>query len=160
VGKQVQNVGLSPKGARVVVEARGEILTVPAEKGDVRNLTSSPGVADRDPAWSPDGKSVAYFSDESGEYELHVTPQNGLGETKKFKLGDAPSFYYSPKWSPDSKRIAYTDKRKNLWYIDLATGKSTRVDTDPAALGGPPAAVWSPDGAWIAYRRSVKSGLG
>jgi tricorn protease len=160
VGKQVQNVGLSPTGARVVVEARGEILTVPAEKGDVRNLTASPGVADRDPAWSPDGKSVAFFSDESGEYELHVKPQNGLGEAKKFKLGNAPSFYYSPKWSPDSKRVAYTDKRKNLWYLDIATGKSTRVDTDPAALGGPPSAVWSPDGAWIAYTRSLKSGVG
>src|SRR5262249_18996981 len=97
VAKHVQNAGLSPSGARVVLEARGEILTVPAEKGDARNLTSTPGVADRDPAWSPDGKSVAYFSDESGEYELHVKAQTGLGETKKYKLGDAPSFYYSPR---------------------------------------------------------------
>jgi tricorn protease len=160
VGKQIQNARLSPSGARVVFEARGEILTVPAEKGDVRNLTNSPGVADRDPAWSPDGKSVAYFSDESGEYELHVKSQTGLGEPRKFKLGDAPSFYYTPKWSPDSKRIAYSDKRKNLWYLDLATGKSTRVDTDPLALGGPPDAAWSPDGAWIAYTCSVKSGVG
>jgi tricorn protease len=160
VGKQIHNVGLSPTGARVVVEARGEILTVPAEKGDVRNLTNSPGVADRDPAWSPDGKSVAYFSDESGEYELHVKPQTGLGEVKKFKLGDAPSFYYSPKWSPDNKRIAYTDKRKNLWYLDLASGKSTRVDTNPFALGDAPAATWSPDGAWLAYTRSLKSVVG
>jgi tricorn protease len=160
VGKKIQNVGLSPTGARVVLEARGEILTVPAEKGDVRNLTGSPGVADRDPAWSPDGKSVAYFSDESGEYELHVRPQTGLGEARKFKLGDAPSFYYSPRWSPDSKRIAYADKRKNLWYIDLATGKSTKVDTDPLALGGPPDAAWSPDGAWLAYTRSLKSTVG
>jgi tricorn protease len=159
VGKLVRSVGLSPSGARVVVEARGEILTVPAEKGDARNLTNSPGVADRDPAWSPDGKSVAYFSDESGEYELHVKPQTGLGETRKFKLGDAPSFYYAPKWSPDNKRIAYTDKRKNLWYIDLATGKSVRVDTDPLPLGGSPAAAWSPDGAWIGYTRSLKSAV-
>jgi tricorn protease len=160
VGKQIQNVGLSPTGARVLVEARGEILTVPAEKGDVRNLTNSPGVADRDPAWSPDGKSVAYFSDESGEYELHVKAQTGLGETKKYKLGDAPSFYYSPQWSPDGKRIAYTDKRKNIWYTDLATGKSTKVDTDPLALGGPPSATWSPDGNWLAYTRSLKSSVG
>jgi tricorn protease len=160
VGKQIQNVNLSPTGTRVVLEARGEILTVPAEKGDVRNLTNSPGVADRDPAWSPDGKSVAYFSDESGEYELHVRSQTGLGETKKFKLGDAPSFYYSPTWSPDSKRIAYGDKRKNLWYIDLDSGKSTKVDTDPLALGGPPSATWSPDGKWLAYSRPLKSAVG
>src|SRR6516165_1094693 len=156
VSKHIQHLGLSPTGARVLVEARGEILTVPAEKGDVRNLTNSPGVADRDPAWSPDGKTVAYFSDESGEYELHLKPQTGLGEVKKFKLGDAPSFYYSPKWSPDNKRIAYTDKRKNLWYLDLATGKSTKIDTDPLGLGGPPSATWSPDGNWIAYRRPLK----
>ena len=160
VGKNIQGVGLSPTGARVVVEARGEILTVPAEKGDSRNLTSSPGVADRDPAWSPDGKSVAFFSDESGEYELHLKPQNGLGETKKFKLGDAPSFYYDPTWSPDGKKIAYADKRKNLWYIDLATGKSVKVDTDPQALGGQIKASWSPDSKWLAYGRSLKSAVG
>jgi tricorn protease len=160
VAKHIQNAGLSPTGTRAVFEARGEILTVPAEKGDARNLTNTTGVAERDPAWSPDGKSVAYFSDESGEYELHIRAQNGLGDVKKYKLGDAPSFYYSPKWSPDNKRIAYTDKRKNLWYIDLATGKSTKVDTDPLGLGGPPSATWSPDGNWLAYRRPLKSAVG
>ncbi len=160
VGKQVQHAGLSPTGSRVVVEARGEILTVPAEKGDARNLTATPGVAERDPAWSPDGKRVAYFSDESGEYELHIKLQNGLGETKKYKLGDPPSFYYDPKWSPDSKYIAYTDKRKNLWYLDLESGKSVKVDTDRLALGGRPNAEWSPDSAWIAYTRSLPSEIG
>ncbi len=159
IAKHIQKADLSPTGTRVVLEARGEILTVPAEKGDARNLTNSPGVADRDPAWSPDGKSVAFFSDESGEYELHIKQQNGLGETKKIKLGDVPSFYYSPVWSPDSKRIAYGDKRKNLWYLDLATGKSTRVDFDPINLGSAPAPTWSPDSAWIAYARPVKSTL-
>jgi tricorn protease len=156
-GRTIQNVGLSPTGARVVVEARGEILTVPAEKGDSRNLSNTPGLADRDPSWSPDGKTVAYFSDTSGEYELHLRAQNGLGEVKKYKLGDAPSFYYSPTWSPDGKRIAYGDKRKSLWYIDLDSGKSTKVDTDPFALGSPPSASWSPDGKWLAYTRSLKA---
>ena len=160
ISKHIQKAGLSPTGARIVIEARGEILTAPAEKGDARNLTNSPGVADRDPAWSPDGKSVAYFSDESGEYELHVKQQNGIGETKKFKLGDAPSFYYAPVWSPDGKRIAYGDKRKYLWYIDLATGKSTKVDVDPINLGAAPSPSWSPDSAWIAYARPLQSSLG
>jgi tricorn protease len=159
VGDRIQNVGLSPTGARVVFEARGEIVTAPAEKGDVRNLTHSPGVADRDPAWSPDGKTVAYFSDESGEYELHLKPQNGLGDVRKFKLGDSPSYYYSPRWSPDGKRIAYGDKRKNLWYLDLDSGKSTKVDTDPIALGEPLKPEWSPDSKWIAYARPLKSTL-
>jgi tricorn protease len=160
IAKHIQKADLSPTGARILLEARGEILTTPAEKGDARNLTSSPGVADRDPAWSPDGKSIAYFSDESGEYELHIKQQNGLGETKKYRLGEAPSFYYAPVWSPDSKRIAYNDKRKNLWFIDLETGKSTKVDVDPIAMGSPPSPSWSPDSQWIAYSRSLKSNMG
>jgi tricorn protease len=155
IAKHIHKVELSPTGARVLVEARGEILTVPAEKGDARNLTGTPGVAERDPAWSPDGKTVAYFSDASGEYELYLKPQNGLGPCKTYKLGDAPSFYYTPTWSPDSKRIAYADKRKNLWCLELATGKSTKVDTDPPALGQPPTPAWSPDSKWIAYTRSL-----
>jgi tricorn protease len=159
VGKRVQSVGLSPTGTRVVLEARGEILTVPAEKGDARNLTGTPGVAERDPAWSPDGKRVAYLSDESGEYELHVKSQTGLGETKKYKLGDPPSFYYNPRWSPDNKYIAYTDKRKNIWYLDLDSGKSVKVDTDRVGFG-PPSADWSPDSAWIAYTKRLPSLVG
>jgi tricorn protease len=158
VGKQLHNPGLSPTGVRAVFEARGEILTVPTKKGDVRNLTNTAGVAERDPAWSPDGKTIAYFSDESGEYELHLRPQGGLGEVKKFALGESPAFYYRPVWSPDSKKIAYTDNRSNLWYLDLETGKNTKVATntyyqntlDPA---------WSPDSKWLAYSKVLKNHL-
>src|SRR5262249_26027595 len=137
-----------------------EILTVPAEKGDVRNLTNTTGAAERDPAWSPDGKSVAYFSDESGEYELHVRPQDGRSEVKRIKLGDGePSFYYNSVWSPDSKKIAYGDKRLNLWYVDLDTGKSTKVDTAPYDDDLPGPAAWSPDDKWLAYPRQLKNYL-
>ncbi|MGH2396103.1 MAG: hypothetical protein ACRDFW_03765, partial [bacterium] len=121
---------LSPTGARALFQARGEIFTVPAEKGDVRNLTNTTGIAERDPSWSPDGKRIAYFSDESGEYSLHLRPQDGLGETEKISLGSPPTYYYMPVWSPDSKRIAYTDKRLNVWYIDLEKKTPTLVDTD------------------------------
>ncbi|MGH9707858.1 MAG: protease, partial [Candidatus Acidiferrales bacterium] len=160
VQKQIQNAVISPAGARAAFEAHGEILTVPAEKGDIRNLTNSPGVADRDPAWSPDGKWIAWFSDESGEYALHLRDQNGLGEVRKINLGNPPSFFYSPHWSPDSKKIAYTDKRLNLWYVDLDKGTPVKIDTDTyddPQRGLNPS--WSPDSRWIAYTRELQNHL-
>ena len=159
INKSIQSAGLSPTGSRAVFEARGEIVTVPAEKGDARNLTNTPGAADRDPSWSPDGKSVAYFSDESGEYELYIRPQDARGEVKRVKLADGASFFYNPVWSPDGKKIAYTDKRLRLWYVDLATGKSTKVDTAPYDDDLPGPATWSPDSKWIAYPRQLKNYL-
>jgi tricorn protease len=119
VANRIRAARVSPTGARAVFEARGEILTAPAEKGDVRNLTNTPGVAERDPTWSPDGRRIAYFSDESGEYRLHLRAQNGMGEPEKIDLGSPPAFYYTPLWSPDSKKIAYRDSNLVLWYIDL-----------------------------------------
>ncbi|MBS0261875.1 MAG: PD40 domain-containing protein [Planctomycetes bacterium] len=159
VGKSIQKSGLSPNGARAVFEARGEILTVPAEKGDVRNLTNSPGVAERDPAWSPDGKWIACFSDESGEYQLQLRSQDGRREVKKFEIGEGSSFFYNPAWSPDSKRIAYYDKRLNLWLLDVESGKSTKVDTSPYDDDTANPVTWSPDSKWIAYSRQLKSYL-
>jgi len=159
--KRIQNFGISPTGARAVFEAWGEIFTVPTDKGDIRNLTRSPAVADRDPAWSPDGKSIAYFSDESGEYELCIRGQNGLGEVRHINLGNPPSFFYAPTWSPDSKKIAYSDKRMNLWYVDLASPQPKLIDTD--YFGGFSATqfsqTWAPDNKWIAYTRQLPSGL-
>ncbi|QVL33967.1 PD40 domain-containing protein [Telmatocola sphagniphila] len=159
VAKNIQKASLSPTGVRALFEARGEVVSVPVEKGDVRNLTNSTGVAERDPVWSPDGKAVAYLSDESGEYKLHIRSQSGFGEVKKFTLGESPSFYYNPVWSPDSKRIAYQDKRQNLFYIDLETGKSTKADTGPYDDDVPSAPVWSPDGRWLAHSRLLKNYL-
>jgi tricorn protease len=161
VTSRIVTAKLSPTGMRAAFEARGEILTVPAEKGDVRNLTNSPGVAERDPAWSPDGKWITYFSDASGEYALHLREQSGRGEVRKFNLGDPPSFYYSPVWSPDEKKIAYTDKRLNLWYLELEKGAPVRVDTD--TYDSPRRfldRVWSPDGRWLAYTKLLKNHLG
>ncbi|HXW93764.1 MAG TPA: protease, partial [Terriglobales bacterium] len=159
--EQIQNANISPTGARAVFEAHGEILTVPAEHGDIRNLTNSPAVADRDPAWSPDGKWIAYFSDEAGEYALHLRSQDGISEVRKINLGQPPSFYYSPAWSPDSKKIVYSDKRLNLWYVDVERAKPVLVDTT-AYESGPGSGfnpVWSPDSKWIAYTRQFTSGM-
>jgi tricorn protease len=156
----IQNLGISPTGKRAVFEAHGEILTVPAEKGDIRNLTRSPAVADRNPAWSPDGKSIAWFSDESGEYALHIRDQNGLGEVRKIILDQPPSFYYNPIWSPDSRKIAYCDKRLNLWYVDLTNGIPVHVATDYYEDGPPPFNyAWSPDSRWLTYSRILPNRL-
>jgi tricorn protease len=155
---QIREYSLSPTGARAVFEARGEIITVPAEKGDPRNLTNTTAVAERDPSWSPDGKSIAYFSDESGEYALHIRDQSGRGEVRKVPLGNPPTFYYSPNWSPDSKKIAFSDRRLNLWVLDLEQRRPTRVDTGlyDGAWWAP---SWSPDSRWLAYTRQLPNKL-
>jgi tricorn protease len=158
VDKEIASATLSPSGARAVFEAHGEVLTAPAEKGDIRNLTNTPGVMERDPSWSPDGKWVAYFSDESGEYQLFLKNPDGMGEARKISLGTPASFYYEPIWSPDSKKIAFSDKRLNLWYLDLAKGTPVKIDTDtydaPKRTLDP---VWSPDSRWIAYSKTLTS---
>jgi tricorn protease len=160
VGSRIFNAAISPTGARAVFEARGEILTVPAEKGDPRNLTNTTGVMERDPAWSPDGKWIAYLSDESGEYELHLEDQTGMGAVKKLKLGDAPNFYYSPVWSPDSKKIAYQDQRMILWYLDVEKGTNTKVDTNTyGILDDVLDPSWSPDSKWITYAKQLDNRL-
>ena len=152
VASRIENADISPTGLRAVFEARGEILTVPAEKGDIRNLTGTPGADERSPAWSPNGTRIAYFSDESGEYALYLKDQNGIGEAQKIDLGTPGSFFYFPTWSPDGKKIAYTDKRLNLWYVDLEKKTPVRVFHD--RFTGPQQifhAAWSPDSKWLVY---------
>jgi tricorn protease len=153
----ISSASISPTGARTVFEARGEIVTVPASKGDIKNLTESPGVADRAPTWSPDGQSIAYLTDKGGEYRLAVMPAKG-GEATLYDLGDAPAYYYSPQWSPDSKKVVYTDNRHSIWIFDLASKKNTKVDTtpyeNPTFQMNP---VWSPDSKWLTYHRDLDS---
>jgi tricorn protease len=157
VTARMTNIALSPSGKRVAIEARGEIFTVPAEKGDVRNLTHSSGSAERDPAWSPDGKYVSYFSDKSGEYKLVIEAQDGLTPPREITL-EHPTHYYTPSWSPDSKKIVYSDTNLNVWVMDVESGTAKTVGRDPWMVPqrtlNP---VWSPDSRWIAYSSRLKS---
>ena len=156
VTTRVATLALSPTGKRAAVESRGEIFTVPAEKGDARNLTNSSGSAERDPAWSPDGKSISYFSDASGEYKLVIASQDGSSR-REITLPE-PSHYYTPEWSADAKRILFHDTHLRLWVLDVATGRSTQVDTDPFMMPDRSLAPrFSPDGRWIAYSRRLPS---
>ncbi len=153
---RVQSMALSPTGKRAAVEARGEIFTIPAEKGDVRALTSASGSAERDPAWSPDGKWVSYFSDASGEYQLVIASQDGSNR-RAIALPDA-SHYYTPQWSADGRRILYHDTHLQLWVLDVTSGKPTRIDTDLYMMPDRSLApVFSPDGRYIAYSRRLPS---
>ncbi len=158
LSRYIQSAGISPTGVRAVFQARGEILTVPADKGDIRNLTNTSGAADRFPAWSPDGKSIAYFSDESGEYELHVRPQNGFGEPRKYGLGQK-GFFYSPLWSPDSKKIAFRTFESGIAILDVESGKVTGVDRDFYNMPYREETdyAWSPDSKWLAYAKLLKN---
>ncbi|MFQ6069088.1 MAG: PDZ domain-containing protein [Candidatus Aminicenantales bacterium] len=155
----IRNADISPSGARAVFEFRGEIVTVPAEKGDPRILTNTTGVHERSPAWSPDGKYIAYFSDESGEYELHIAPQNGKGEVKKYALKGA-GFYESPVWSPDCQKIAYSDNSWTYYWIDLKKGTVKKIASE--YYYGPARwrraySVWSPDSKWLIFTLNTKS---
>jgi tricorn protease len=157
VTSRITNLAISPTGRRVAVEARGEIFTIPAEKGDIRNLTHSSGSAERDPEWSPDGKWVSYFSDQSGEYKLVLESPDGLSPPREIPLPN-PSHYYTPVWSPDSKKLMYTDTNLKVWVLDVATGQTKVVGNDPWMV--PERTLnptWSPDSKWVAYSSRLKS---
>ena len=167
VATQVEHATISSTGIRAAVEAHGEIFTVAVKHGPTRDITNSPGVMEREPAWSPDGQSIAYFSDEAGLYELHVAPQTGNAvagatQVKKFPLAKEPAYYFAPKWSPDSKKIAFHDNRLNIYLLDTTSGKLTTVG-DKNVYGGFSNEnfdiAWSPDSKWIAYPRSMKNHL-
>ncbi|HTU33709.1 MAG TPA: PDZ domain-containing protein, partial [Candidatus Acidoferrum sp.] len=160
VADQIQNADISPTGQRAVFEAHGDIFTVPADKGDIRDITNTAGVAEREPAWSPDGRWISYFSDASGEYELHVRDQKGLEPPKIIDLGK-PVFYYSPVWSPDSKKIAYADKFLNFWYVDIDHPTPVKIDTaEYEGFGNELNESWSPDSQWITYTKRLPNFLG
>jgi tricorn protease len=157
VTSRMTNLALSPTGKRALVEARGEIFTIPAEKGDVRNLSHSSASAEHDPAWSPDGKYVSYFSDKSGEYKLVIESQDGLTPPREIAL-EHPTHYYTPSWSPDSKKIVYTDTNLKVWVLDVESAKAKIVGADPWMVPQRTVdPVWSPDSKWIAYSSHLDS---
>ncbi len=154
VGRSVSASAISPTGKRALFEARGDIFTVPVDKGDARNLTRSAGAADRTPVWSPDGKQVAWFSDSGKGYRLLIGAQEGLGAPREISIGEA-KFAYAAEWSPDGKRIAFVDDRSRIRVIEVATGALTTADTVGNLLfRGGMGVTWSPDSTWLAYSKA------
>ncbi len=147
----IRNAALSPTGVRAVFEFRGDIVTVPAEKGDPRNLTNTTQWHERSPAWSPDGLQIAYVSDEGGEYALRIIGQDGKGSARTIKV-TGHGFYQQLRWSPDGKKLSYVDNSQSLYWLDLDTGASHRIDGHRVYTpAGVPDYHWSPDSKWIAY---------
>jgi len=156
---------ISPAGDQAVFGVRGRILTVAGQGSVIADLTQKSSAVERDPAWSPNGRWIAYFSDESGKYELHIREHRGPRPERRIPLGDALGFYHSPSWSPDSSKIIYADQRLNLWYVDVESGSSSllgaNVDAYPDYLNFMPrlAWAWSPNSCWIAYVATLTSHL-
>lgn len=141
---------LAPDGSRAVFGARGDVFTVPAKHGPTRNLTQTPGVHERDAVWSPDGRWIAYLSDESGEDEIHLRPQDGKGAPTRLTEG-GDTYKYRPVWAPDSTRILWSDKKNRLQFVSVDSKAVTLVEQSP--VWEIREYVWSPDGQWIAYTR-------
>ncbi|HXV75099.1 MAG TPA: PDZ domain-containing protein, partial [Candidatus Polarisedimenticolaceae bacterium] len=159
IGEEIRSASLSATGKRALFEARGEIFTVPAEKGDPRNLTRSSGAADRAPVWSPDGGRVAWFSDAGDGYVLLIADQDGLADPQRIPIG-ASKMAWDTTWSPDGSRIAFVDDDVRVRVVELETGEVTTADVGGANVErGEMGICWSPDSKWLAYARSFPNRL-
>ncbi|PYV50103.1 MAG: protease [Acidobacteria bacterium] len=154
VGRLATDFDIAPDGKRAVFSARGDVFTVPAKEGSVRNVTRTPGIREQKVSWSPDGRWIAYVSDRTGEDEIYISPQDGLGKEQQITSG-YKGFKFAPVWSPDSKKIAWGDKDINLWWIDITEKKPVKVDHDDYAEITN--YNWSPDSKWLAYDKQSEN---
>ncbi|HZD06477.1 MAG TPA: hypothetical protein VE173_16310, partial [Longimicrobiales bacterium] len=159
VTDRIGSASLSPSGVRALMAARGEVFTVPVEHGDVRNLTRSSGVDDREPVWSPDGTRVAWFSDDGGGYALLVGPQDGIGQPRRIGIGES-KMAWEATWSPDGERIAFVDDDVRIRIVQVASGDVTTADVGGVNLErGGMGLAWSPDSKWLAYAKTFPNGF-
>jgi len=150
----IRSYSLSPKGKRALFGTRGDVFTVPAKKGNTRNLTETSGIHEKYPTWSPDGKWVAYVSDRTGEDEIYIRPQDGRGQEIRITT-DGCCFRFAPVWSPDSKKLAYADKNHRLYYVNIH--KKTPILVDQAIEWEIRQYSWSPDSKWLTYAKPEKN---
>ena len=151
---EIQSMELSPTGKRALIEAHGDVFTAPAKEGEIRNLTSTPGIRETAPTWSPNGRTIAYLSDRSGEYEIYVRPADGSGEERRVTT-DGDTWRFPPAWSPDSRLLAYADTSQRLRVVTVATGAT--VDVDRGRFSALTTYRWSPDSRWLAYVKQPES---
>lgn len=151
VNDLITNFSLSPSSKRALFSARGEIFTVPEEKGEVRNITQTPTIREIYPTWSPDGKWIAYLSDRTGEYELYIRAQDGTGEDKRITT-DGKCYRFHPVWSPNSEKLLYSDKKLRLFYVDIDEKKPVLIDK--AEVSEIHNYSWSSDSKWVTYSKN------
>jgi len=155
VSKNITDFDISPEGKRAVFAARGDVFTVPAKDGSIRNLTRTSGIREKSVEWSPDGRWIAYVSDRTGEDEIYIMPQDGMGKEQQITSG-YKGFKYALAWSPDSKKLAWGDKDCRLSYVDITEKKPVAIDQ--GKYGEILNYSWSPDGKWVAYDKNLESG--
>jgi tricorn protease len=155
--KWITAFDISPEGKRAVFSARGDVYTVPAKEGSIRNLTQTPGIRENYATWSPDGRWIAYVSDRSGEDELYLIPQDGMG-TEMRVTSDGTMSRLPAVWSPDSKKLLYADKALRLWYVDINAKKPVLIDQGKYA--DLTDYSWSPDSQWVAYSKAAENQYG
>ncbi len=155
VSRFIEDFALAPHGARALFVARGDVFTAPIEHGPTRNLTRSSTAHDKAARWSPDGSTIAFISDLSGEEELYLIAQDG-GAAPQRLTTNGDMMRYPPVWSPDGKRLAFTDKAGRLWDLEVATKRLTEVARDSSGSLGDQS--WSPDSRWLAFSMSHASG--
>jgi len=151
----IQSFDISPEGKRAVFEARGDVYTVPAKEGSIRNLTRTPGIREQNVVWSPDGQWIAYLSDRTGEQELYLMPQNGMGQEQRITF-DGAMQRLQPVWSPDSTKLLFADKSLRLFYVDIHDKKPVLIDQGKFA--DVTDYNWSPDSKWVVYSKAASNG--
>jgi tricorn protease len=159
VTAQIESFDIAPQGERAVFGARGEIFTVPAKHGEIRNISRTPEAREISVAWSPDGKWISYLSDDTGEYEIYLRAQDGSGEPRRITR-DGSVWRFPPVWSPDSKRLAFADSANRLSFVEIESGHIRVVDTTRHAnhaFRDLTQYVWSPDSQWLAYTKVNES---
>jgi tricorn protease len=152
--KLITTFDISPDGKRATFSARGDVYTVPAKEGAIRNLTRTPGIREDSVAWSPDGKWIAYISDRTGEEEIYLVPQDGMGQEIRV-TSDGSMHRLQPVWSPDSKKLLYADKSLRLFYVDI--DEKNPVLIDQGKYADLTDYNWSPDSKWAVYAKAEEN---
>jgi tricorn protease len=157
VADRIEQFGLSPHGERAFFVARGDLFSVPVENGITRNLSHTADAHEREAAWSPDGKRIAYVSDANGEEQVYVRDADGDG-AGKLLTHEVLGRLYAPRWSPDGKLIAFSDSANRIEVVDVASAKISQIGTDPFGLQRDYA--WSPRSGYLAYTLNEDNGQG